>query len=74
MGGSTGLGSLGYANALYEIMEYEQRTGIRFSRIIHATGSAGTQAGLIDYGRKGRFAPEENVLFIHTGGTAQLFE
>lgn len=166
VGGSTGLGSLGYVQALREIMEFERQTGTRFSTIIHATGSAGTQAGLvagaalygwpgdivgmavsrskeeqmpkvhrvleqmlsasalerakvvvddnfvgagyrkntagcleavevfartegifldevytgkaaaglIDYARKGRLAGGENVLFIHTGGAAQLFE
>lgn len=47
VGGSTGLGSLGYVQALREIMEYEQQTATRFSTIIHATGSAGTQAGLV---------------------------
>lgn len=166
MGGSTGLGALGYVNALYEIMDYERTARIKFSKIIHATGSAGTQAGLvagallrgwqgdvigmavsrssalqqekvrkvlsqmlsrktverakvivedgfvgggyrqkteacaeameifarvegifldevytgkaaaglIEYGRSGKLRSDENVLFIHTGGTAQLFE
>jgi D-cysteine desulfhydrase family pyridoxal phosphate-dependent enzyme len=166
VGGSTGLGAFGYSQAITEIMEYERATGTRFSKIIHATGSAGTQAGLItgallqqwpgdvigmavsrsateqmakvrgvlsqmlsaraleqarvivddafvgegyrrktegcveaiemfarlegiyldevytgkaaagliEYGRTGRFRGEENVLFLHTGGTAQLFE
>lgn len=30
-------------------------------------------AGLIDMARKGRFAKEETVVFIHTGGTPALF-
>jgi D-cysteine desulfhydrase family pyridoxal phosphate-dependent enzyme len=166
VGGSSGLGALGYAHALFETMQFEQEHGLRFSRIIHATGSAGTQAGLIigsllrewpgeilgmavsrsageqtdkvrgvlaqvlsdealqrakiivddafvgagyrrktegcieaieifartegiyldevytgkaaagliEYGRSGRLRPDEHVLFLHTGGTAQLFE
>jgi D-cysteine desulfhydrase family pyridoxal phosphate-dependent enzyme len=166
MGGSTGLGSLGYVSALQEVMAWEKSANRRFSKIIHATGSAGTQAGLvagsvlggwegevigmavsrsseaqiqkvravleqmlsrkrlerariivedgfvgggyrqkteacaealeifarveglfldevytgkaaaglIAYGRDGRFRGDENVLFLHTGGTAQLFE
>jgi L-cysteate sulfo-lyase len=166
VGGSSGLGSLGYTHALFETMQFEQAQGIRFSKIILATGSAGTQAGLIvgsllrewpgdivgmavsrsateqtekvrgvltqaltdaalerariivddayvgagyrrnteacaeaieifartegiyldevysgkaaagliDYGRSGRLRPDEHVLFLHTGGTAQLFE
>jgi len=30
-------------------------------------------AGLIDLARQGRFGKDENVLFIHTGGSAGLF-
>lgn len=30
-------------------------------------------AGLIDYCRKGRFAPGERIVFLHTGGSAALF-
>jgi 1-aminocyclopropane-1-carboxylate deaminase/D-cysteine desulfhydrase-like pyridoxal-dependent ACC family enzyme len=166
MGGSTGLGALGYADAFAEIVQFERTAGLSFSTVIHATGSAGTQAGLIAgamlhewpgdiigmavsrsateqrqkvrgvlqqmmvdrlidtgriivddsfvgggyrqntpaclaaietfasregifldevytgkaaagllaYGRNGRFARDENVLFLHTGGAAQLFE
>jgi L-cysteate sulfo-lyase len=166
MGGSTGLGALGYADAFAEIVQFERAAGLSFSKVIHATGSAGTQAGLIAgamlyewpgdiigmavsrsaaeqrrkvrgvlqqimvdrlidtrriivddsfvgggyrqntpacldaietfasregifldevytgkaaagllaYGRSGRFARNENVLFLHTGGVAQLFE
>ncbi len=46
VGGSTCVGALGYVKALLELMEDEKRFGIRFSRIIHASSSAGTQAGL----------------------------
>jgi D-cysteine desulfhydrase family pyridoxal phosphate-dependent enzyme len=47
MGGSTGLGALGYIAAFQEILRYEQEHGIEFSSIFVATGSGGTQAGLI---------------------------
>jgi 1-aminocyclopropane-1-carboxylate deaminase/D-cysteine desulfhydrase-like pyridoxal-dependent ACC family enzyme len=30
-------------------------------------------AGLIDHIRRGRFAPEQRVVFVHTGGTPALF-
>jgi L-cysteate sulfo-lyase len=30
-------------------------------------------AGLIDLIRKGTFAPEENIVFLHTGGQVGLF-
>ena len=168
MGGSNGLGTLGYIDAFREILEYESESGIGFGSIVFATGSGGTQAGLvvgqrlsgwpgrvigmtasrssdaqvcqvrhvierfdelhdlkmsdsaiiaedayvgqgyremtrdcaeairlfarsegifldevytgkaaaglIDYARKGRFNRDENVLFLHTGGSPQLFE
>lgn len=47
LGGSTEIGALGYVEAFKEIVEYENQTGIRFSTIIHASGSGGTQAGLV---------------------------
>jgi D-cysteine desulfhydrase family pyridoxal phosphate-dependent enzyme len=47
MGGSTGVGSLGYVNALDEVIDFERASGVKFSKVIHATGSAGTQAGLV---------------------------
>jgi D-cysteine desulfhydrase family pyridoxal phosphate-dependent enzyme len=47
MGGSTGLGVLGYVAALAEILEQEAALGLHFDAIVHATGSGGTQAGLI---------------------------
>ncbi|MDT8402394.1 MAG: D-cysteine desulfhydrase family protein [Bacteroidales bacterium] len=172
VGGSVARGSLGYIRAMAEIMEYSEATGLEFRDIIVASGSAGTQAGLvagqvicgwqghirgmavsravdeqeqkvleiardsldfvgyeydansvasmvhvddsylgegyrlitnecrqaikdfvryegifldevytgkaaaglIDYAQKGRFSPREPVLFIHTGGSVQLFE
>lgn len=47
MGGSTGLGTLGYMAAMQEIMTQEAELGIRFDAIVHASGSGGTQAGLL---------------------------
>jgi len=47
MGGSTGLGTLGYMAAMEEIMTQESELGVRFDAIVHATGSGGTQAGLV---------------------------
>lgn len=31
-------------------------------------------SGLIDYCRSGKIAPDENVVFLHTGGNIELFE
>lgn len=47
MGGSTPVGTLGYVQAFGEIMEDAQRLNVMFDTIILATGSAGTQAGLV---------------------------
>ncbi len=47
VGGSTPVGALGYVDALSEIIDDEQRLGIRFDVILFASSSAGTQAGLV---------------------------
>ena len=46
-GGSDAIGSLGYLKAFDQIVRYSVSTGIHFNRIIHSTGSAATQVGLI---------------------------
>ena len=35
------------------------------------TGKA--MAGLIDHVRSGRYAPDQHIIFVHTGGTPALF-
>ena len=47
VGGSNSIGALGYIKAFQEILEYSIQTGIKFSKIYLASGSAGTQAGLV---------------------------
>jgi L-cysteate sulfo-lyase len=47
MGGSTPLGALGYLNAFVEIMEYCNKNNVVFDKIFIASGSGGTQAGLV---------------------------
>lgn len=47
IGGSNSTGALGYVDCMKEIKEYSVRNKIKFDYIIHATGSAGTQSGLI---------------------------
>ena len=44
-GGSNALGALGYVECVNEIINDKQK--INFSHIVHGTGSAGTQAGLL---------------------------
>ena len=48
-GGSNSVGALGYVECLNEIIKENKK--FNFSQIVHATGSAGTQAGLLA-GRK----------------------
>lgn len=46
-GGSHPIGALGYANAAMEIMQQANAAGVVIDGIVHATGSAGTQSGLV---------------------------
>ncbi|MFH1719692.1 MAG: pyridoxal-phosphate dependent enzyme, partial [Planctomycetota bacterium] len=47
VGGSTPRGALGYVAAFAEIMADQSLLGVEFDAIIHASSSAGTQAGLV---------------------------
>jgi len=46
-GGSTPVGALGYASAAMELVSQAATRGLRIDHLVHATGSAGTQAGLV---------------------------
>jgi len=46
-GGSNPVGALGYVDCALEILSQANREGIVVDHIVHATGSAGTQAGLL---------------------------
>jgi L-cysteate sulfo-lyase len=46
-GGSNAVGAIGYVNAAIELLHQANSTGLRIDRVVHATGSAGTQAGLV---------------------------
>ena len=46
-GGSNPVGALGYVTAALELVNQAAETGLRIDRVVHATGSAGTQAGLV---------------------------
>lgn len=46
-GGSNPVGALGYANCALEIVAQANEMRLRIDRIVHATGSSGTQAGLV---------------------------
>lgn len=46
-GGSNPTGALGYVNAALELVTQANDQGLRIDHVVHATGSAGTQAGLV---------------------------
>lgn len=46
-GGSNALGSLGYVDCVLELQRQCEALGLRKPHLVHATGSAGTQAGLV---------------------------
>lgn len=46
-GGSNATGALGYVNCAYELLGQANDRGLAFDHMVTATGSAGTQAGLI---------------------------
>ena len=46
-GGSNPIGALGYANAAAELVYQADTMGLKIDKLVHATGSAGTQAGLV---------------------------
>ncbi|EBA03208.1 D-cysteine desulfhydrase [Rhodobacterales bacterium HTCC2150] len=46
-GGSNPIGALGYVNCARELVEQAAGMGLKIDALVHATGSAGTQAGLV---------------------------
>lgn len=46
-GGSNPTGALGYVNCAMELIGQANDRGLKIDRVVHATGSSGTQAGLV---------------------------
>ena len=46
-GGSNAVGALGYANCALELVAQANERGLKIGHAVHATGSAGTQAGFV---------------------------
>jgi L-cysteate sulfo-lyase len=46
-GGSNKVGALGYVDCALEFLNQANRSGLVINHVLHATGSAGTQAGLV---------------------------
>lgn len=44
---SSPLGSVGYVNAVLELLKQAKKMGINIDHVVHAAGSGGTQAGLV---------------------------
>jgi len=47
VGGSTPLGAAGYMHAMLELVAQSVEQGVKIDYLVHATGSGGTQAGLV---------------------------
>ena len=46
-GGSNPTGALGYVNCAFELLNQVNTSGMKIDRLVHGTGSSGTQAGLV---------------------------
>ncbi len=68
-GGSNEIGILGYINFIKEIAKQSEQMKIGFDYLIHASGSAGTQAGCI-VGKK-LYYPEIEIIGINVGDSKQ---
>jgi L-cysteate sulfo-lyase len=62
-GGSNPVGALGYANAAMELISQAATAGLRIDHLVHATGSSGTQAGLV----AGLHAANSNIRLLGIG-------
>jgi len=62
-GGSNPIGALGYVNCAAEMVEQAALMGLKIDAIVHATGSSGTQAGLV----AGLAALESNIHLLGIG-------
>lgn len=63
----------GYGMPTEGMMEAVALTARAEGLLLDPVYSGKAMAGLIDLIRKGRFRPDENVLFLHTGGSVGLF-
>ena len=52
VGGSNPTGALGYVNCAFELLAQANDRSLKIDRIVHATGSSGTQAGLVTGSRR----------------------
>lgn len=62
-GGSNPVGALGYANAAMELISQAATAGLKIDHLVHATGSSGTQAGLV----AGLYAANSEIQLLGIG-------
>ena len=62
-GGSTPVGALGYVNCALELVRQAEDSDLKIDALVHATGSAGTQAGLV----AGLAAIESDIALLGIG-------
>lgn len=62
-GGSNRVGALGYVNCAVELTEQAQEMNLTIDALVHATGSSGTQAGLV----AGLAALEDDIHLLGIG-------
>ena len=65
------LGAIGYVNAFAEMLEQAQGQGFQPDFVVHATGSGGTQAGLV-FGAKA-LSPKTKILGISVSDEKEPF-
>lgn len=67
-GGSIPLGVMGYVSCAQELIEQSSKAGFLIDHVVHATGSGGTQAGLVIGMREG--GNDARVFGVSVGATA----
>ena len=63
----------GYGRAEPEVFETIARVARLEGLVLDPVYTGKAMAGLIDLVRKGRFSKDENLLFVHTGGSPALY-
>ena len=72
-GASNGVGSLGYINFIKEVLEFEEKSDIKFDTVVVAVGSGGTYAG-IHMGNDIYLAGKRRVVGFNVCDTAEFFK
>ena len=72
-GASNGVGSLGYINFVKEVLEFEEKSDIKFDTIVVAVGSGGTYAG-IHMGNDIYLDGKRRVVGFNVCDTAEFFK